>query len=166
MMDKKYYSVLKSGNKNPDLVIKWNVPAISNGNNETGFILQHMRIDSHIDFVESEDYWETWHVTDGRIEGETECYDDNWSPIPNFVIADYEDEINESSGIINYFSKVYWIPKESDVYKIVEQWSPDVSSPAQELKMAYQFHQNIDEYFVFDRLYSWNYKNILQDFTK
>lgn len=162
MMCERYYTVRKLRNREFDLIINWNIPAIAKGENKTGFIIQHMRIESHIDCVQNNDYWEAWYVIDGNIEKSSVRYDDSWSPIPSFWITECEDEIKSSDGLVIYRSKVYWIPKDSEVYNIVDQWQPDLQSPAQELKMTYHFDCDVDAYFVCERNYTWQYKNILK----
>ena len=121
-----------------------------------------MIIESRIDCIHDNDYWEVWQVIDGHIEQGSVYYDDSWSPIPSFLIIEYADEINASDGVVNYRSNVYWIPKDSEAYNIVDQWQPDLQSPAQELKMTYHFDYDADAYMVCERNYTWQYKNILK----
>ena len=161
-MNEKYYTTIQLRNREFDLIINWNIPVIAKGDNKTGFIIQHIIIESHIDCIHDNDYWEAWQVINGDIEQGSACYDDSWSPIPSFLIAECADAINASDGLAIYRSNVYWIPRGSEIYNIVEQWHPDLQSPAQELKMTYNFDYDVDAYFVCERNYTWEYKNILK----
>ena len=162
MTNEKYLTAVSSPETYIDFKIKWNISAISGEKSQTGFIIQHMHIDSHIDCVPGCDYWEAWHVTNGPIEQDNGSYDDNWSPLPSFLIEDFRDEINASDGIIKYCSEVYWIPQDSDIYAVVSTWQREVVGHAGNLRMTHQFSCDVEQYFVCNRYHEWNYKKYLK----
>ena len=157
----KYFDIV--ANKDAiDLKIKWNEKAFITNNIDTGYIVQHVIIESNVASVKNDDYWECWHVKNGNLEHRTNKFDDNWSPIPSFLVLMCEDEINDSSdGLVKYSAQVYWIPNTAVEYNLVKIWKPVKGSPAGDLPMAYQFNCDVDKYFVFHRSYEWNYKNKL-----
>lgn len=63
-----------------------------------------------------------------------------------------------------YSSEVYWIPRESIVGILVDKWTTQLCNPANELSMCYTFNCNVNEYLICKRIYSWNYKCILEEF--
>ena len=161
----RYYKELK-GTDRVDHKIIWLTDSICGKDNPNGFIAQHMIITSHIDALKPNDYWEAWKVIDCKIEGST-GYDDNWSPIPYMFIADYADEIIDSSdGKIEYYSRVYYIPATSPLYLDVEQWRPCTVHEAGDLRSVQIYDKDIDAYYLCDRKMSWNYKELLNVIKK
>lgn len=145
-----------------DLHIKWNVSQIAGYENASGIILQHMNMSSHISCLRSISYWEMWEVVDGKVLGNEYGYDDKWSSLPSFLVYNCEDDIVQSSdGIVKFTSKVYWIPFECDAYKEIIKWDVGAVSEASELKSSFRLTSNVEQYYVFDRAYIWNYKDIL-----
>lgn len=156
-----YYEIIPCVD-NLDLYVKWNVSKIAGHKDASGIILQRMNMNSHISCLRSISYWEMWEVVDGKVVG-NECeYDDKWSSFPSFLIRDYEDEIAKSSdGVVKFTSKVYWIPLECDAYKEIIKWDVCVVPEASELKSSFTLTSNVDQYYVCDRSYEWNCKDIL-----
>lgn len=153
-----YYEVLDSNSKT-DYWIKWNTTYFAP--QKTGFIIQHMNIESHIDCVQDANYWESWEVVDGKIVPENKDYDDNWSPIPELFISSVIDDISESAdGLITYSAKVYFVPVDSSKYELIRNWKVVNGSPAYELKMTYIFDEDVDDYYLCSRRYEWNYKEL------
>jgi len=158
-----FYKVVDSKSKT-DLWIKWNTGAICMG--QSGFIIQHVSIKSHIDSVRDNDYWESWEITDGRIHQEDIKFDDEWSPIPDVFIPCCREEIEKSpDGIISYSSCVYFVPIDSVVHEEISKWMVDRNSPANELPMTYNFKTNVDDYYICSREYVWHYKELLQEYN-
>lgn len=157
-----YFELLSADNP-IDHLIRWNVNECAKHDNANGFIIQHMHILSHISVVKDSDYWEAWSVQNGKIDGNEYGYDDKWSPLPDYLVPECCDEIAESKdGIVIYSSEVYWIPKESRERSLVDRWTPQLHSPANELRMCYKFDCDV-EYLICKRDYSWNYKSILEE---
>lgn len=145
-----------------DLCIKWNVSQIAGHKDASGIILQRMDMNSHIPCLRSILYWEIWEVVDGNVLGNEYGYDDKWSALPSLLICDYEDEIGQSSdGVVKFTSKVYWIPLGCNAYKEIIKWDVGAVSEASELKSSVILASNVDQYYVCDRSYEWNYKDIL-----
>ena len=157
----KYFDIV-SNKDDIDLKIKWNEKSFIDTNNDTGYIVQHMIIESNVSAVKNDDYWECWHIENGNLENQTNNFDDNWSPIPCFFVLMCEDEINVSSdGIVIYSAQVYWIPNTVVEYTTVKSWKPEKGSPAGDLPMTYQFDCDVEKYFACNRFYKWNYKEAL-----
>lgn len=161
------YHEIVSCADNLDLYVKWNVSEIAGSIKASGIILQHMNMDSHISCLRSISYWEMWEVVDGKVLGNEYGYDDKWSSLPSFLICDYEDEIAQSSdGVVKFTSKVYWIPLECDAYKEIIKWDVGVVPEASELKSSVTLASNVDQYYVCDRSYEWDYKDILNQMSR
>lgn len=156
-----YYEVVSCVDR-LDLCIKWNVPQIAGYKDASGIILQRMNMDSHISCLRSVSYWEMWEVVDGKVLGDEYGYDDKWSALPPSLIRDYEDEIAQSSdGAVKFTSEVYWIPLKCGAYKEIIKWDVGAVPEASELKSSVTLTSNVDQYYVCNRSYEWNYKNIL-----
>ena len=161
-----YYEVIPS----TDIVdhkIKWNVFNIAKEKSATGYILQHIRITSNISTTKSDDYWEAWSVKNGQVEDSGFSYDDNWSPLPSFCVAECEEEIlNSLDGVIQYESDVFWIPHTSYIYDEIHTWKPVVGSSAGELPTVKEIQYDLQDFYVCSRHYQWNYKLLLQTILK
>lgn len=145
-----------------DLYVKWNVSQIAGHKDANSIILQRMNMNSHISCLRSVSYWEMWEVVDGKLLGDEYGYDDKWSALPSYLIWDYEDEIAQSSdGVVKFTSEVYWIPLKCDAYKEIIKWDVGTVPEASELKSSVTLTSNVHQYYVCNRSYEWNYKNIL-----
>lgn len=150
-----------------DYKIKWNIPNIAKDDLATGFVLQHMRIKSNISATKSEEYWEAWPVHNGQIEDAENSYDDNWSPIPSYLVTECRMAIQSSiDGLICYESDVYWIPIGSEAYEEISLWKSVAGSPAGDLHTSKEFLHAKKEFYVCSRCYRWDYKQILHKYTK
>lgn len=161
----KYFDIV-SNKADIDLKIKWNVQSFVVDGNDTGFIVQHITVKSSISSVQNNDYWECWHIKNGILENCTNDFDDNWSPIYPPFIPLCEDEIKASpDGLVRYFAQVFWFPSATSKYHLVKQWEPikNSTSPAGDLPMTYHFNCDVDKYFVCNRFYEWNYKEVLSN---
>ena len=79
-------------------------------------------------------------MQNGKIDGNEYGYDDKWSPLPDYLVPECRDEIDESKdGIVIYSSEVYWIPKESREWALIDRWPVQSCSPAHELRVCYKF---------------------------
>lgn len=156
-----YYEIVSCADS-LDLCVKWNVPKIAGRKDASGIILQHMNMNSHISCLQSISYWEMWEVMNGKVMGNEYGYDDNWSALPSSLVGYCEDDIVQSSdGVVKFNSKVYWIPFGCDVYKEIIKWGVGVVPEASELKSSVTLASNVDQYYVCDRSYEWDYKDIL-----
>lgn len=161
-----YYEIVSFGDC-LDLCVKWNVSQIAGHKDASGIILQHMNMDSHISCLRSISYWEMWEVVDGKVLGNEYRYDDNWSALPSSLVGDFEDEIVQSSdGVVKFTSKVYWIPLGCGSYKEIIKWDVGVVPEASELKSSVTLASNVDQYYVCDRSYEWDYKDILYQMNR
>lgn len=161
-----YYEIVSLGDS-LDLCVKWNVFQIVGHKDASGIILQRMNMDSHISCLRSTSYWEMWEVIHGKVMGNEYGYDDNWSALPSSIVGYYEDEIVQSSdGVVKFTSKVYWIPLGCDAYKEIIKWDVGVVPEASELKSSVTLASNVDQYYVCDRSYEWNYKDILYQMNR
>lgn len=150
-----------------DQKIKWNIFNITKEAFATGYILQHMRINSNISAIHNDDYWEAWSVQHGQVDNDGFSYDDNWSPIPYCLMIGFEDEIlNSPNGLIQYESDVFWIPSSSCIYSEISSWQPVAGSSAGELPTVKEIHYDVQDYYVCSRNYQWNYKSLLQSISK
>ena len=122
-----------------------------------------MSIESHLSCVHNNDYWEAWHVLDGKIPADGYEYDDNWSPIPVYLILDLKEEIEQSiDGKVIYNASIYFVPMGSSVYDEIGLWKIQPGSPANEIMMTYKFETNVDDFYIGSRVYEWDYKELLQ----
>lgn len=161
-----YYEIVSCADS-LDLCVKWNVSQIAGHKDASGVILQHMNMDSHISCLRSTSYWEMWEVIHGKVMGNEYGYDDNWSALPSSLVGYYEDEILHSSdGVVKFTSKVYWIPLGCAAYKEIIKWDVGVVREASELKSSVTLFSNVDQYYVCDRFYEWNYKDILYQMNR
>lgn len=161
-----YYEIVSFGDC-LDLCVKWNVSQIAGHKDASGIILQHMNMDSHISCLRSISYWEMWEVVDGKVLGNEYRYDDNWSALPSSLVGYCEDDIVQSSdGVVKFTSKVYWIPFGCDVYKEIIKWGVGVVPEASELKSSVTLASNVNQYYVCDRSYEWDYKDILTQMSR
>lgn len=159
-----YYETIGSDLIN--ITIKWNVRNIAGNDSAEGFILQHMNIESNISSVPNSDYWEAWQVVDGYIDRKDYAYDDNWNPLPSYLVDCCRDEINASlDGIVRYSAEVFWIPRQSKAYNEIIQWSPASGSLAGDLPTAMILNQDVKDFLVCKRRHEWNYKQILGKIT-
>lgn len=150
-----------------DLYVKWNVSQIAGYKDASGIILQRMNMDSHISCLRSVSYWEMWEVVDGKVLGDEYGYDDKWSALPPSLIWDYEDEIAQSSdGVVKFASEIYWIPLKCGAYKEIIKWDVGAVPEASELKSSVILASNVDQYYVCDRSYEWDYKDILNQMNR
>lgn len=161
-----YYKVI-SCKDDVDHKIKWNILDISGDKFATGFVIQHMKIKSNISTTKNEEYWEAWAVNNGQIDGSDDLYDDNWSPIPSYLVSECRTEIQDSKdGTVCYESDVYWIPSGSEVYEEISLWKSVDGSPAGDLATSKEFLHIRDAFYICSRHHQWNYKEILQKLTK
>lgn len=156
-----YYNIISAKN-DIDLKIKWIPSTFVSDQCLTGFIVQHMTITSNISCVKNADYWERWSIKDGVLETCQYNYDDNWNPIPSYMIADFKDEIQKSpDGIVKFFAEVFWVPSNSGEYKLIELWKPAAVSNAGELSSTLRLDYDLTDYYICNRSCRWNYKEIL-----
>ena len=149
-----YFEVL-SANNSVDHLIRWNVNECAKCANANGYIIQHMYIFSHISVIKDSDYWEAWSVQNGKIGGSDYGYDDKWSPIPECFVPECRDAIDESEdGKVFYSSEVYWIPRGSSEWELINKWPVEFCSPANELPICYKFDYDVNEYLICKRHYS------------
>ena len=149
-----------------DLRILWNTAEICN-QDQNGYIVQHMRITNPFDFIgnlsEYTEYFEAWLVKGGRIIFDSkhkEKFDDEWSPIPEYVILDFKDRIlSVQNPCVTYYASVYWIPAGTEEFKDIQNWKAITTLPSNELPAAFAYKKDISKYHICDRHYTWDYKN-------
>lgn len=159
-----YYTVVNP-NDEFDLRILWLPEEICKGRESSGYIVQHMHIESQVPSIKNDDYWECWKVISLSLSDSRGgySYDDSWCPLPAYMAHCFLDEIsNSKSGTVVYYSEVYFIPKCSLEYEEVEKWKPVQGSPANELPMTYHFNCKVSSYYLCDRYKRWDYKKLLQ----
>ena len=141
-----------------DFQIDWNVKTISGGLTANGYIVQHFKrtaVPSQ-PLLDNIEYYEAWQVTEGECEKDPnqykeEKYDDAFS------VGDKHDsslDIHNSLGTKGAFiinADVYWIPRSSHLYGIIDKWPRHVIKQAGELKATYCFPELTVDYFVFSR---------------
>ncbi len=113
-----------------------------------GFIVQEVLLEQMIDGeVNQVHYYEAWHVKDGECQKEKgqESHD-------LFCIGhplDTSDAMIASIGHfgnVSFIPYVFWIECTSELYRVVNQWSPDTVREANGLKATY-YSEKIEEKF-------------------
>lgn len=144
--------------KGYDFRINWNVDKIAKKSNANGYIVQKIRTEIiGLDGLEREQpYYEAWKVQDGNCEKGKYDYDDRY--ILDSVFYGF---IN-TSGKITYYSEVYWIDKENELYNAVDNWETSYLVCAGELKSILvddcQELKNVEPVFIRPQ-FSWTLKS-------
>lgn len=152
-----------------DLCIFWNTAEIC-GENQDGYIVQHMRIKNPFNFIGNleayTEYFEAWPVKDGkavRAPDAQDLCDDTWSPIPEDYIMDFKDRILAAQdACVTYDASVYWIPAGSEEWNDVQSWQAISGLPSLNLQAAHVYQKDLSPYHICDRHYTWDYKQIVQ----
>ena len=155
MIHSEYYEILcnyHSEGLNFQFDINWNLPVILPANqvHSDGYLVQHFLRNSEPDNFEKLDanYYEAWKVHEGTcVDHGNEC-DDRFclylSPSDSFKKGFWK------SGLFSIFGDVYWIPKESHLFCIVDSWGKTVDQ-ANGLKSSYEFPELSEKFIVFRR---------------
>ena len=118
---------------------------------------------SQVALGEYTEYFEAWLVKGGRIIFDSkhkEKFDDEWSPIPEYVILDFKDRIlSVQNPCVTYYASVYWIPAGTEEFKDIQNWKAITTLPSNELPAAFEYKKDISKYHICDRHYTWDYKN-------
>lgn len=164
-----YYTIIKETHKefwSFDLQIDWNVTEISGGSNANGYIVQHFRRTAcpSQPLLEDVDYYEAWKVVNGRcLKEKRQICDDEFTVGCPFNSS---EDIHHSLGTAGSFilqGDVFWIPKNSSLYVIVDNWSEHEVKCANGLKAAFSFPDLTEDYFVFSRpvfKHEWNFVDV------
>ena len=166
MDNKKYYNVINDRHEtfwSFSYQINWNVSAISGELSANGYILQHFKriANPPQPLLEDTEYYEAWKVTSGACDWVRGQYCDDEFTVGN-PLSSCEDIHNclGTKGMFTILADVYWIPMSSDLYRIVDNWSPTKVRQANGLKADYIFPELTREYFVFTRptyKHEWNF---------
>lgn len=161
MLLSKYYSVVDAyfqDNPNGDfmLPIKWNINKLSGRPNSSGFIVQHMSIQSSDSCIPSNDYFEAWLVQDGNLSPEDKNlhWDDIWTASFSFI----DKDISQMSVVFS--STVYWIPYDFEEFNYVKEWKRNEFIESGDLRAIKNVDWNIEKFVVCKRHYEsqrrWN----------
>lgn len=136
MRECEYYKEFDKDNDKPyayyRLKTNWKTKNIINDKCLDGYIVQKVKISNNtgISGIDNKEYYEAWKVVNGECEkSKKHDYDDKF--------ANEEDEDDEiltnkfaiiiansigKAGEIKYSSEIFWISKQHDLYKIVDEW--------------------------------------------
>lgn len=154
-----------------DLCIFWNTAEIC-GENQDGYIVQHMRIKNPFDFIENlkayTEYFEAWPVKGGQVvrapDAQNLC-DDTWSPIPEIrlILDSIQNRILAAQdACVTYDASVYWIPAGTEEWNDIQSWQAIPDLPSLNLQAAHVYQKDLSPYHICDRHYTWDYKQIVQ----
>ena len=145
---------LDEENEDFALPIVWNIDNIASQSIANGAIVQHMNIQSNVEIVPSNNYYEAWCVRNGRIsvEDRNEFWDDLWS-VPYTMI---DEDISNVS--VTFSADVYWIPKSTIEYESVMGWKRNTCPEAGDLRATQTINWDIQPFFVCSRCYVSNRK--------
>lgn len=150
-----------------ELQIDWNIPLISGSNKANGFIVQsfqRIQIPSNCLGIPAYDdihYFEAWCVENGSVipqdKGEV-CNDMFAIGNPLDTFPSFRHSLG-TSGSFQFDGTIFWIPKCSPLYSIIDDWGRfDVKQTAG-LKATYNFPQIEHIESVFKRepfIHSWD----------
>lgn len=149
--------------------IQWDVVEISGENNANGFIVQHFsrRENSDKRILLDNEYYESWKVVDGEIEG-SEKYDDAFAvACPENENCLYEDCL--LSGLESSYSNkgefifhgcVFWVSIDSDMYCEIDKWKCEEKEAGNlRSKKKYSKLENKKPLFVHSFSHRWDLKN-------
>lgn len=133
-----------------ELEIKWNVQAITQGSNSSGYIVQHFSrklVSSNfkpINDYKDISYYEAWKVKNGIIEYDDaangKCDDRICIGMPLYDSSDFFISL-DTIGQYVFTGDVYWIPCDTQLYYIVDAWSEKTVKQANGLKASYSFNE-------------------------
>ncbi len=150
-----------------ELQIDWNVPKITQGSDEDGFIVQiftRKLVPEGIlntSAYNSIEYAEAWGVENNAI-----CSKDKGQLCDDmFAVGNRLNDFSEFTrsldtvGKFEFYGKVYWIPSSSEIYDEIKTWSDDTVKQAAGLRATYDFDILKNEKCIFERevfVHSWN----------
>jgi hypothetical protein len=176
-----YYDEVRnfsSKNYSFEFGINWNVQSITNNHIGDGFIVQHFirSVDTSINNIFPDDYFEAWRVTGGKCERDAnQTCDDMFSLGTHYGYFGIAKSVG-TKGTVKCNGDVFWIPKSSVLFSIVDGWTTTEVEGANGLKAAYEFPELTNNYYVFTRptvVHSWDmssdeaiYKSVLESILK
>lgn len=111
--------------------IKWNVPKITGSLNAEGYIVQHFsRVTTPaLPFLPDKSYYEAWKITNGICDN-NKLFDDGYAIAlyPSDGAQNAEELVDSvvhsvgTTGKIEFFGDVYWIPRSDKLYPLICKW--------------------------------------------
>ncbi len=150
--------------------IDWNIPLISGSNKANGFIVQsfqRVQIPSNCLGIPDYDdihYFEAWCVENGSIipQDKGEVCNDMFAignPLDSF--SSFYQSLG-TSGSFQFDGTIFWIPKNSPLYEIIDKWKRSDVKQTAGLKASYSFPEIENIECVFKRnpfIHSWDLTN-------
>lgn len=153
-MEKKYYKLTSeeyhSHGHTFQVDIDWIVEDFIS-EERSGFIVQHFRrVSEPADFqVNDTEYYEAWRIVDGHNKDHGKKCDD--SIMVSNYLGDSLKSCIDMSGQYKVTCDVYWVPKSSELYQIVDSWDINTVEQANGLKSSWDCPPLIEDFHVVQR---------------